>query len=68
MNMYISICLSQMLVSSHNDVLQEFQELRHEFFLEIFRKLNIRFLSEHSDGVRCKNLKIFASFVFLPES
>ena len=24
--------LSQMLVSSHNDVLQEFQELRHEFF------------------------------------
>ena len=61
-----------MLVSSHNDVLQDFQELRMKFFQEIFRKLNKKNLSDISDGVTFQAdgvrliFEIFESFV--PES
>ena len=37
-----------MLVSSHNDILQDLQEIRIEFLQKIFRKLNMKNLSNHS--------------------
>ena len=40
-----------MLVSSHNDVLQDFQELRMKFFQEIFLKLNKKICQTIADGV-----------------
>ena len=58
-----------MLVSSHNDVLQDFQELRMKFFQEIFRKLNKKICQNIADGVTLQVdgvrliSKIFESFV-----
>ena len=40
-----------MLVSSHNDILQDFQELRMKFFQEIFRKRNKKICQDIPDGV-----------------
>ena len=61
-----------MLVSSHNDILQDFQELRMKFFQEIFQKLNKKICQNISDGVTLQVdgvrliFEIFESFV--PES
>ena len=61
-----------MLVSSHNDILQDFQELRMKFFQEIFRKLNKKICQDIPDGVTLQVdgvrliFEIFESFV--PES
>ena len=61
-----------MLVSSHNDVLQDFQELRMKFFQEIFWKLNKKICQTIADGVTLQVdgvrliSEIFESFVFYP--
>ena len=62
-----------MLVSSHNDILQDFQELRMKFFQEIFRKLNKKIWQTISDGFTLQVdgvrliFEIFESFVLEPK-
>ena len=61
-----------MLVSSHNDILQDFQELWMKFFQEIFRKLNKKICLDIPDGVTLQVdgvRPIFEIFeIFAPES
>jgi hypothetical protein len=51
MNMYIRICYSQMLVLSHNEVLQDFPGSRTKFFQKFSGNLTQEFLQVTSDGV-----------------
>ena len=72
MNMYIRICYSQILVSSHNEVLQDFPGSRTKFFQKFSGNLTYEFLQVHSDGVRVllltasgvKNLEILPVLFF----
>ena len=62
-----------MLVSSHNDILQDFQELRMKFFQEILRTLNKKICQNIADGVTLQVdgfrliSEIFESFVTEPK-
>jgi hypothetical protein len=60
-SMYIRICLSQMLVLSHNEVLQDFPGSRTKFFQKFSENLTQEFLQVNPDGV--KSLLLTASRV-----